>query len=61
MQMSRQEGRANYEPNSLGGDERGPRADVDNGYTTVPREEGGQVRRVRSATFADHYSQARQF
>ena len=34
MQMSRQEGRANYEPNSLGGDERGPRADVDNGFTT---------------------------
>ena len=61
MQMSRQEGRANYEPNSLGGDERGPRADVDNGFTTVPREEGGQVRRVRSETFADHYSQARQF
>jgi catalase len=61
MQMSRQEGRANYEPNSLSGDERGPRADVDNGYTTVPREEGEQVRRVRSETFADHYSQARQF
>nr|WP_281280290.1 catalase [Nocardioides eburneiflavus] len=61
MQMSRQEGRANYEPNSLGGTERGPRADVDNGYASVPREEGGQVRRVRSETFADHYSQARQF
>jgi catalase len=61
MQMTRQEGRANYEPNSLGGPERGPRADVDHGYASVPREEAGQVRRVRSETFADHYSQARQF
>jgi catalase len=61
MQMSRQEGRANYEPNSLGGAERGPRADVEQGFRSVPREEGGEVRRVRSETFADHYSQARQF
>jgi catalase len=61
MQMTRQEGRANYEPNSLGGPERGPRADVDHGYASVPREEAGQVRHVRSETFADHYSQARQF
>jgi catalase len=47
----------NYEPNSWGG----PRADPVSGYKHFPAEETGRKAQVRSATFADHYSQARQF
>ncbi len=61
MQMTLQEGRANYEPNSFTGDERGPRADVDTGFTTHPGAEVGPKRRVRAESFADHYSQAKLF
>jgi catalase len=53
-------GRANYEPNSWG-DAGGPREDPDEGFRTFPREEAGATRRVRPESFADHYSQARQF
>ena len=61
MQMLPQSGRANYEPNSFTGKERGPREDRENGFTSVPREEAGKVRKLRAESFADHYSQARQF
>jgi catalase len=54
-------GRANYEPNSWGGEIGGPREDPQNGFRTFPEEVEGQKLRVRSDTFADHYSQARQF
>ena len=59
-------GRANYEPNSLGlsGEDPGPREN-DAGFRTVARNDerndGGQKLRIRSETFADHFSQARLF
>jgi len=55
-----QRGRANYEPNSWGA-AGGPREDPSVGYTSFPVEESGGKRRVRAASFADHYSQARMF
>ncbi|WP_420558215.1 catalase [Roseovarius sp.] len=58
MAMHNPKGRVNYEPNSLG---EGPREDPDRGFTSYPAEEAGPKQRVRSETFADHYSQARQF
>ena len=61
MAMRNPKGRANYEPNSWGGDEGGPREDPANGFRTFPAEAGGAKRRLRAETFADHYSQARQF
>ncbi|GAA3960607.1 catalase [Allohahella marinimesophila] len=60
MAMHNPKGRANYEPNGWG-DNGGPRADARKGFTSVPVEEGGVKQRSRSETFADHYSQARQF
>ncbi len=54
-------GRANYEPNSWSADIGGPREDPVNGFETYPAEEGGEKRRLRPESFADHYSQARQF
>jgi catalase len=54
-------GRANYEPNSWGGAAGGPRESPDKGFTSFPEPVQGEMRRVRSETFADHYSQARQF
>jgi catalase len=56
--------RANYEPNSWGPDEGGPREDPAAGFRTYPGGQGsevGQKRRLRAESFADHYSQARQF
>ena len=61
MQTGLQEGRANYEPNSFTGDDRGPRADVDGGFRTVESAVEGPKLRIRAESFADHYSQARQF
>ena len=61
MAMTNPVGRINYEPNSATGDTRGPREDPVGGYTTFPSTEQGAKQRVRSETFADHYSQARQF
>ena len=61
MAMRNPRGRANYEPNSWGGEMGGPRESPEAGFTTYPEEMAGQKRRVRSETFADHYSQARQF
>ena len=61
MQMSLQSGRANYEPNSFTGDQRGPRPDLDGGFRSSQVPENGDKRRIRAESFADHYSQARQF
>ena len=61
MQMGRQAGRANYEPNSFTGAAAGPRADREAGFRTVQRQESGDTRRIRAESFADHYSQAGQF
>jgi len=58
MAMHNPRGRANYEPNSHG---EGPREDPERGFRSYPAEEAGPKERVRSETFADHYSQARQF
>jgi catalase len=61
MAMQNPVGRVNYEPNSRTGERAGPREDPDGGFRTAVRTEAGETRRVRSETFADHYSQARQF
>jgi len=53
--------RANYEPNSWPGAETGPREDPERGYRTYQEEVAGAKRRLRADSFADHYSQARQF
>jgi catalase len=55
-------GRANYEPNSLdiAGEAPGPRPAAA-AFTTYAETLGGPKVRVRSETFADHYSQARMF
>jgi catalase len=56
-------GRVSYEPNSL--DPSGPREDPERGFRTFAPQEGdgetGQKLRIRPESFADHYSQARQF
>ena len=61
MAMHNPKGRANYEPNSWGTEEGGPREDPANGYRHYPEDVSGQKVATRSETFADHYSQARQF
>jgi catalase len=54
-------GRANYEPNSWSGEQSGPREDPARGFRSFPATEAGEKRRLRPESFADHYSQARQF
>jgi catalase len=61
MAMANPVTRANYEPNSWEGTEGGPREDPAKGFTSFPDEPGGRKRRLRADSFADHYSQARQF
>lgn len=61
MAMRNPKGRANYEPNSWGGAEGGPRESRQRGFRSYPAEESGQKLRIRAELFADHYSQARQF
>ncbi|MDV3456855.1 catalase [Sphingomonas sp. HF-S4] len=70
MQMAVPKGRANYEPNSLNESDRdpeggGPRECPVQGFQTVSgrSDEGeqGDKLRIRPASFADHYSQARMF
>jgi catalase len=51
-------GRVNYEPNSWS---EGPRETPERGFTSYPQGVQGEKLRARSDTFADHYSQARQF
>jgi catalase len=53
--------RVNYEPNSWGGELGGPRESPDRGFQSYPAPEADEKVRVRSETFSDHYSQARQF
>jgi len=61
MAMMNPKGRANYEPNSWGGIEGGPRECHQTGFQSFPAHEQGDKLRIRSESFADHYSQARQF
>jgi len=58
MAMRNPVGRANYQPNSFG---EGPRESTDRGFRSFPASEEGQKVRLRPESFADHYSQARQF
>ena len=61
MAMINPKGRVNYEPNSWPGAESGPRENPEIGFRSFQAEEKGRKVRERSASFADHYSQARQF
>jgi catalase len=61
MAMVNPKNRVNYEPNSWPGAEAGPRENPDRGFHSYPAEEEGPKLRARSESFADHYSQARQF
>jgi catalase len=61
MAMRNPVGRANYEPNSWGAAEGGPREDPVRGFSSFAAPVSGQKARIRAETFADHYSQARQF
>ncbi len=64
MAMVNPVGRANYEPNSWNerqGADGGPREDAEGGYRTHVETVEGDTRRVRPESFADHFSQARQF
>ena len=59
MQMAQPKGRVAYEPNSLSEDS--PRESPTMGFRSAPVSETGEKGRIRAASFADHYSQARQF
>ncbi|MEU4220275.1 catalase [Actinoplanes sp. NPDC026623] len=61
MALANPRGRANYEPNSWPEQTGGPREDPERGFVTHPDAVGGAKRRLRPESFADHYSQARQF
>ena len=58
MQMTQAKGRVAYEPNSLSGDS--PR-ETPKGFHSAAITETGGKGRIRAESFADHYSQARQF
>jgi catalase len=58
MAMRNPTGRVNYQPNSFGV---GPRESPTHGYRSFEAMEEGPKARLRSESFADHYSQARQF
>ncbi|MFZ3173849.1 MAG: catalase [Thiobacillus sp.] len=58
MQMAQPTGRVAYEPNSLS--ENSPR-ETPKGFHSAAIVESGEKGRIRAETFADHYSQARQF
>ncbi|QEH36440.1 Catalase C [Aquisphaera giovannonii] len=60
MAMRNPKGRVNYEPNSWSAEEN-PREDPLKGYRSYAEPVSGTKVRIRSETFADHYSQARQF
>jgi catalase len=59
MQMEQPTGRVSYEPNTLAKDS--PHEQPLTGFHSVGVEENGAKGRIRKETFADHYSQARQF
>ena len=58
MAMRNPVGRVNYQPNSFG---EGPRESPQRGFRSFADAEQGAKRRLRAESFADHYSQARQF
>ncbi|MFI0847124.1 catalase [Mesorhizobium sp. IMUNJ 23232] len=58
MAMRNPVGRVNYQPNSFG---EGPRESPQRGFRSFADAEEGQKVRLRAESFADHYSQARQF
>jgi catalase len=58
MAMRNPAGRVNYQPNSWG---EGPRAHPARGHRSYREEVEGPKVRLRAESFADHYSQARQF
>lgn len=58
MAMRNPVGRVNYQPNSFN---EGPRESPTRGHRSFPAEEQGIKVRLRPESFADHYSQARQF
>lgn len=60
MAMQNPVGRVNYEPNSRGATG-GPRENPEAGFVSHPAVESGEKVRQRSESFADHFSQARQF
>ncbi|MGE3818903.1 MAG: catalase [Isosphaeraceae bacterium] len=59
MAMRNPKGRVNYEPNSW--TDGGPRESPEVGFQSYSAPVEGSKVRARSETFADHYSQARQF
>jgi len=59
MQMEQPTGRVAYEPNSLS--DNSPRETSVNGFHSAAITENGDKGRIRAESFADHYSQARQF
>jgi len=59
MQMAQPTGRVAYEPNSLSEDS--PREAPTRGFRSASLSETGEKGRIRAGSFADHYSQARQF
>ncbi|HEU0122809.1 MAG TPA: catalase [Bryobacteraceae bacterium] len=61
MAMVNPKGRANYEPNSWEAPAAGPRECPETGFRSFPASESGPKVRERPESFADHYSQARQF
>ncbi|MBE1710677.1 MULTISPECIES: catalase [Mesorhizobium] len=58
MAMRNPVGRANYQPNSW---DEGPRESPQKGFRSFAEAEAGPKARLRPESFADHYSQARQF
>ncbi len=60
MAMRNPVGRVNYEPNSFGADG-GPRENPQVGTRSFADADMGPKQRIRPESFADHYSQARQF
>jgi catalase len=59
MQMAQPMGRVAYEPNSLSANS--PREAPAEGFHSAAVTETGEKGRIRAESFADHYSQARQF
>jgi catalase len=59
MQMEQPVGRVAYEPNSLS--QNSPRETASHGFHSAEMPETGVKSRIRPESFADHYSQARQF
>ena len=59
MQMTVPKGRVNYSPSSL--ESETPRQDPHHGLTNFSERMEGDKLRIRSESFADHFSQARQF